>query len=67
MATSQTRMWCKTCGGYRLATKACPSHLLHLVLSVLTCGLWLLVWGVVFVVNAFRPYRCISCGGSTWQ
>lgn len=27
------------------------NHILHLILTVLTCGLWLLVWGLVMKSN----------------
>lgn len=44
------------------------SHLLHLVLSVVTVGLWLPVWAMLAVAHR-RQSRCRQCGegvGVTW-
>lgn len=32
-------------------TYVSTNHVLHLILSLLTCGLWVLVWPCVHVVN----------------
>ena len=56
----QTSAWCGVCGQQRLFTAPTPSHLLHLVLSILTFGLWLIVWLIIGGKTA--PYRCTVCG-----
>lgn len=33
------------------------NHTLHLIISLLTCGLWLFVWPVVWLIN--KPKRLI--------
>ena len=30
------------------------NHILHLLLSIVTAGLWLPIWIIVAIVNAFR-------------
>ncbi len=53
-----------------LAERETPNHVLHLLMSVVTLGLWLFVWLALSIVP--NPYRCPSCGGRTrrrwfWQ
>lgn len=36
------------------------NHVLHLLLTVLTCGLWAPVWALVAVVNAYSEKRSVS-------
>lgn len=48
-----------------LAEAASPNHILHLLLSIVTLGVWLLVW----LILAAQPktFRCTSCGAVTRQ
>ena len=62
MAIVSTRKFCKDCGQNKLFEKQGPSHILHLILSVITVGLWIPIWILCVVLNAFRPYRCTNCG-----
>lgn len=53
-----------------LAERETPNHVLHLLLSVLTLGLWLFVWLAQSIYP--RPFLCPICGGKTkrrwfWQ
>jgi hypothetical protein len=36
-----------------------PNHLLHLILSLITVGLWLIIWAIL---SAFAKYQCSLCG-----
>lgn len=62
MSTLQIRGQCETCGGPKLFTKQGPSHILHLILSVITIGIWLPIWLLCVILNAFKPFRCEACG-----
>ncbi|KKN27502.1 hypothetical protein LCGC14_0863860 [marine sediment metagenome] len=62
MSVVQIQAACKYCGGPMLFTKQGTGHILHLLLSVVTVGLWLPVWLGCGVMNAFRPFRCVGCG-----
>ncbi len=44
-----------------MATGTTPNHILHLVLSLFTCGLWLPVW-LIIVLASIGGYRCSKCG-----
>ena len=61
MGQKQTRRFCKTCGENRLAVRTTPNHVLHLILTILTAGLWAIVWVIVSVVSAGN-FRCSQCG-----
>ena len=56
----QKGAYCKVCQADRLYVAPTPSHLLHLVLSIITIGLWLIVW--VLIGGKTGPYRCTVCG-----
>lgn len=51
---------CKQCGERRKVTRSRANHLLHLVLTVLTAGLWIFVW--IGVAVKFGGWRCDTCG-----
>lgn len=65
MGESTIRRHCKDCDQKRPFTKKTPSHILHLLLSVVTVGCWIPVWILMIVLNAFSPYRCTNCGKAT--
>jgi len=39
-------------------------HVVHVLLSIVSCGFWLPVWALDVMLNWFRvtPYRCNVCG-----
>jgi len=62
MATQQRRHYCKTCGQSRLFTKQSVNHVLHLILSVLTGGVWVVIWILAGLASLLTPFRCTDCG-----
>ena len=60
MAVSEKSDWCLRCGKERLFRRHEPEHWLHLVLTAITGGWWLLVWIVAIVFRG--PFRCVRCG-----
>jgi hypothetical protein len=54
--------YCPTCGKQTLHAKEGISNLLHLVLTILTAGLWLLVWIFLAVKSGASRMRCQTCG-----
>lgn len=62
MAPIQTAGHCPTCGQQRMFTKPGMSHLLHLILSVLTLGIWLIVWLILAMGHSTKKPRCTNCG-----
>jgi len=60
MGTEQASAYCKNCNKQVLVTRNTPNHILHLLLSLVTCGLWLLVWWSMS--SEKKPWRCSQCG-----
>lgn len=60
MPTQQKMLKCRTCGKPTLHLVERPNHILHLLLSVFTLGLWLIVW--IFQLFGERPATCTVCG-----
>lgn len=63
MGISKKRQYCPDDQRMVLAERPTPNHLLHLILSVVTGGLWLIVWFLVAMND--KPYRCPICGQKT--
>jgi len=62
MGQLQTSRKCGVCGRRTLHSRSCTSNLLCLLLSVLTLGIFVPVWLLLKVLEAFRPWRCQTCG-----
>lgn len=59
--TDQVMQHCKKCGIITMHLRPSTSHILHLLLSVITFGAWLIVWFFVALNNASQS-QCSSCG-----
>lgn len=63
MSTVQVSRHCKECGRKTLHAKHKLGTGMAVLLTLLTGGLFLLVWlPYCFFVLPLRPYRCQSCG-----
>lgn len=62
MGISTTGKFCNHCRANVMAQRNTVNHLLHLVLVLLTLGLWLPVWLVLVLAN-MGGWRCTRCGG----
>lgn len=58
----QTSHYCATCQRQTLHSKERVNHVLHLILSVLTVGLWVIVWAILGASNSAERTRCTVCG-----
>jgi hypothetical protein len=61
MATNHVMHRCRDCGKPTLHLQPATSHVLHLLLSVLTFGLWLPLWLIAALSNGSRC-TCTVCG-----
>jgi hypothetical protein len=52
---------CSVCGRPTTHRQARPNHVLHFLLSISTCGLWLFGW-LVAAMGIQRPWFCSACG-----
>lgn len=64
MAIESGRRYCPEDARYVLAVRNKPSHVLHLLLSVVTAGCWIPIW-VLIAMLSDAGYRCPNCGGRT--
>ena len=61
MPTSQLMKKCVECNKMTMHLQEKPNYILHIILSILTAGVWLLVW--LLFINAKDP-QCSICGRS---
>ncbi len=57
----QSSAYCPHCETRVLATAPTPNHVLHLLLTIFSCGLWLWIWPLV-MAGSIGGYRCVKCG-----
>ena len=57
---SQQIYWCTPCQANTLHKRPAPNHVLHLLITLFLCGLWIPVW----IVLAIGPvdWQCQQCG-----
>ncbi len=61
MGQKQTGTYCPHCQKNVLAVGKTPNHVLHLILTILTFGLWGVVW-VISTLSSIGGFRCTQCG-----
>lgn len=62
MAMQYKSGFCANCNQGRKVERPKINHILHLLLSILTAGIWLLIWlGVSVRVGG---WRCEACGST---
>lgn len=61
MAVDVERLWCEVCQKRVKAERQGASHVLHLLLTLCTFGLWAIVW---LIVATGRAYHCTECGAT---
>lgn len=61
MASEQVMKPCRTCRRPTMHVQKSPSHVLHLLVSILTAGFWVPVW-ILIALNAGSTAQCTQCG-----
>ncbi len=56
---------CPHCKERRLVQMPRTNHVLHLLLTVCTCGWWALAWMAVDISKHWRVWHCSTCGTAT--
>lgn len=62
MATKQVSGYCNVCQRQSLFQKEGINHVLHLILSIVTLGFWVLVWIALAINSSTKQPRCTTCG-----
>jgi len=65
MRSDRIRGYCPHCGHHQLFEKSEIHHGVHLFLSIITVGLWLVSWISIVIGHKLRPWRCQQCGWRT--
>ena len=61
MPSDQVVVYCKNCKKNTVQIKQRANHILHLLLSVVTVGIWLIVWFFIALFTSDTP-TCTVCG-----
>lgn len=64
MSVVQTSAYCPTCQRQSNFQKPRINHVLHLILTLVTLGLWGFVWIALGIGNASKSVRCVTCGST---
>jgi len=65
MGTAKLRRYCPDDDRMVLAEKQTPNHVMHLLLSVVTVGLWIPIWAIAQITSELGAYQCPNCGAKT--
>lgn len=60
MAEEKKSGYCGECQEKRVVYRPGTNHILHLLLSLVTAGFWLIIWFCCSV--KFGGWRCATCG-----
>lgn len=63
MSVETTNQWCDYCQRWVRAERPAFNNVLHLLLTLFCCGLWLPIWGLCAIIP--RHYNCSRCGCMT--
>jgi hypothetical protein len=61
MGIQQSSAFCPVCNKQSMMVRTTPNHLLHLLLSIFTGGLWIPIW-ILSSMRVGSGWRCASCG-----
>jgi hypothetical protein len=65
MPQIQKMLTCKGCNHKTPHLQNTPNHILHLLLTVVTAGVWLVVWFLLSMIPTSVP-TCSQCGKKSW-
>ena len=62
MAIQQRQKYCETCGLETLHQRELFSSGWGCFLTIITLGLFFIVWILIAAFDSFKPWRCQTCG-----
>jgi hypothetical protein len=62
MRKHKTGFYCEYCHDHTSVVTKGPNHILHIILSFLTGGFWLIVYAMVAIGSSNATKRCVKCG-----
>ncbi len=63
MSHANATGFCDACNAQRRLIRPRPNHILHLLLTIITAGLWIIVW--ILCAIRIGGWRCQVCGRKT--
>ena len=66
MAIKQISRYCRHCRKRTLHQKEVFSGGWGCLLTILTGGLFIIIWLLADIIGIFKPYRCQVCGKAKW-
>jgi len=54
--------YCQVCKHQKVFSKPKVNHILHLLLTLITAGVWVFVWIGLTGLSAIKSLRCSGCG-----
>lgn len=63
MPTVEQSGFCDYCKRPVLGRRDGVNHVLHAIISIFSCGLWLIVWLIFVLADSRNEYACPTCGG----
>ena len=63
MPLDHQQIYCPTCRRNQMFERPAPNHIVHLILSIVTCGIWLIVW--LAACAGVGAWMCPGCGSQT--
>src|SRR5215213_8655634 len=64
MAIEQASFQCPQCQQQRLFTRQGTNHVIHLLVTLFLCGLWIPIWILIAIDAGNKPFFCSQCGYS---
>jgi hypothetical protein len=63
MSTYQHMDFCKVCNKKTIHLAEKPNHILHLLISIISVGIWIPFWILITILCMFQN-DCTVCGGT---
>ncbi len=55
---------CYVCKGNTVHIVSSINHILHLILSIITGGLWIPIWILLGIISMFKTDQCLVCASN---
>lgn len=65
MGFRESSRYCPNCKLQRLVRQETPDITVHVLITLLSCGLWGFVWLALTLMASANPWRCSVCGSPT--
>lgn len=65
MGFTESSRYCRLCKRQVLVRQETPNHTVHVLITLLSCGLWGIVWLALTLMALGNPWRCSNCGSPT--